>query len=141
EGEQRKGKKAAAGRFFACVCGTQTSLPAPSSATAKCMRLGLGEGLRIAKALYDRKPAYIAEQTDVTVLFAPPAAAEVEDTEAADGEVVADGIGAVEFCEAVSERAGGFPIGGFTVVQAEEGGDPVNVGVERHDQFGWVDKC
>jgi hypothetical protein len=45
--------------------------------------------------LQNRKAADVAQQANVTVCFAPLAAAEIEDAEAADGEVVADGIGGI----------------------------------------------
>jgi len=38
--------------------------------------------------LQNRKPADVAQEANVTICFSPLAAAEVEDAEAADGEVV-----------------------------------------------------
>src|SRR5712692_2150285 len=86
------------------------------------------------------KAADVAEQADVAILLAPPAAAEVEYSKAADGEVVADRIGGVEFRQAVGDRAGGLPVGGLAVIQSEKRGDAVHVRVERHDQFGRIDE-
>ena len=61
--------------------------------------------IAVYPASHNRKAADIAQQANVTVCFAAFAAAEIEDAEAADGEVVADGIGAIELGEAIGERA------------------------------------
>src|SRR6185436_18195332 len=95
----------------------------------------------LPSALYGhRKPARVAEEADVAVLLLLPAAAEVEDAEAAEGEVVADGVGGVEAREAVGEGAGGFPVGRGAVVQAEKRGDAMDVGVDGHQQLRGIDE-
>src|SRR5439155_25496864 len=90
--------------------------------------------------LLNREPTDVPQQADVAVLLPPLPAAEMEDAEAAEGEVVADGVGWVELGQAGGEGAGGFPVGALAAVEAEEGGDAVDVRVDRHHQLGGVDE-
>src|SRR5207237_4978982 len=87
-----------------------------------------------------RKSADIAQQADVAVFFAALAAAEVEDAEAAKGEVVANRIGWIECGQSIGDRSRRLPVGGLAVVQAEEGGDAMNVRVDRHDELRRIDE-
>ena len=76
-----------------------------------------------------------------TCVYVPPGASfEIENSEAAEGEVVADGVGGVEAGQRRSQGPGGFPVGALAAVEAEERGDAVDVGVDRHDQFGGIDE-
>ena len=88
----------------------------------------------------DRKSARIAKKTNVAIFFAAFAAAEVEDAETAEREVVADGIGFVEVRELVGDGARSFPVGGFAIVQSEKCGDAMDVRVDRHDELRWIDE-
>src|SRR6476661_6029643 len=83
----------------------------------------------------NRKSADVAEQANVAVFLAALAAAEVEDAEAADGEVVADGIAGVEPGQAIGDGASGPPVGALPLRESEERGNAVDVGVERDDQL------
>src|SRR5438270_8967638 len=88
----------------------------------------------------DRKSARIAQKANVAVFFAPLAAAEIEDAEAAESEVVTDRIGWIEASERVGDLARGLPVGGLARVEAEKGRDAVDVRVDRHQQFRRIDE-
>src|SRR5438067_7877962 len=81
------------------------------------------------------KAADVAQQTNVAVFLAPLAAASVEYSKSADGKVVADRIGGIEFREPVGDRSRGLPIGRFAVVQSEKCRDAMHVRVERHHEL------
>src|SRR3954454_20862687 len=68
----------------------------------------------------DRKSARLAKKAYIAIFLAPLAAAEVEDPQTAQREVVADGIGDVEDRELVGNRARRFPVGGLPIVESEE---------------------
>ncbi len=46
----------------------------------------------------DRKAADVAQQADVAIRFSPLSAAEIQNAKPANGKVVTDGVGGIEFC-------------------------------------------
>jgi DNA ligase (NAD+) len=54
--------------------------------------------------------------------------------------MILHGVGAVEAGQAVGQRARGLPVGGLAAVEAEEGGDAVDVRVEGNDELGRIDE-
>src|SRR5581483_5867617 len=88
----------------------------------------------------NRKAANVAQQADVAILLAALAAAEVEDAEATDGEVVADGVGAIEFGEPVGDGSRRFPVRRLAIADSEKRSDAMHVRVERNDELRRIDE-
>ena len=86
------------------------------------------------------KPTDVAKQADVALRLASPPAAEVENAEPADREVVAHRIVFAESSEAIGDASSGLPVRGFPAIEAEKPGDAMHMRVERYDELAWVDE-
>src|SRR5437867_13418217 len=100
----------------------------------ECLSNRLDSGDGKLKGYSDhRKPTDVAKEADVALFLPPATAAKIENTQPADGKVVANGIGFIESGQAIGDAARRLPVGALAAIQAEKCGDSMDVRVERHD--------
>ena len=89
---------------------------------------------------HDRKSANVPQKANVAVFLPALAAAKIENSKPADGEVVANRIGRIELRQAVGDLTRALPIGTLAFVETEESRDAMDVSVERNDELRRIDE-